>query len=638
MFEFVRSHSRLMLGFIVLLIFPSFVFFGVEGYSSLSDDSARGVASVNGRDITRAEWDSAHQRNLERMRQQMPGVDAKLFDTPEMKRQTLDSLVRERVLFAAADKLVLMPGNERLQSLFWNDPQFAPLRSPDGRTVNRDLLAAQGMSEATFVERLRQDLGIKQVLAGVTTSALAPAASASASLGALLQRREVQLQRFELAQYMAKVTPTDGDIETHYKANQSAFKAEEQATIEYVVLDLEALMKGVLTPEEELKKYYSENTARYTRAEERRASHILIKADKDAPAAEKQKAKARAQELLDEVLKNPKSFADLARKHSQDSGSAEKGGDLDFFGRGSMVKPFEEAVFALKDGEISKLIESDFGYHVIQLTATRGGQAQPFEAVRAEIEAEVRKADAQRRYATAAEQFTNKLYEQSDSLQAVVAEWKLEKRSASVKRMPAPGVTGPLASAKFLQAVFSNEVVGNKRNTDAVETAPNQLAAARIVQHTAARVLPLAEVKDRVRERVVALQAAALAKTEGQARLAELKKAPEQGLPTSLTLSRGQAQGLPRAVVDAALRVDPAQLPALIGVDLPDQGYVVLKVLKVLPREAAPGGDAPLVAQYSQVWGDAESQAYLEALKKRFKATIKESAVAAAAAAASAVP
>ncbi len=633
MFDFVRTHTRLMLGLIVLLIFPSFVFFGVQGYSSFMEDSGKSVATVDGRGITRAEWDNAHQRNIERMRQQMPGVDAKLFDSPEMKRQTLDTLVRERVLFAAADKLVLMPGDERLARLFRSDPQFAGMRNPDG-SVNRELLAAQGMNSEQFAMRLRQDFGTRQVLAGVASSAFAPSAAASASLGSLLQRREVQVQRFDLAMYAAKVTPTDADIEAYYKANEASFKADEQATIEYVVLDLAVLMKGVVTPEADLKTYYEQNAARYTAAEERRASHILIKADKDAPAADKAKAKARAQALLDEARKNPKAFAELARKNSQDTGSAVQGGDLDFFGRSAMVKPFEDAVFAMKEGAISNVVESDFGYHVIQLTATRGGQKKPFEELRAEIGAEVRKSAAQKRYAEAAEQFTNTVYEQADSLQPVIDKWKLDKQTASVKRTPAPGAAGPLASAKLLAAVFGNEVVRNKRNTDAVETGPNQLAAARVVQHTPARVLALAEVKDRVRERVVAAQAAALAKKEGEARLAEVKKAPDQTLTTTLVVSRAQAQTLPRAVIDAALRADPNTLPAVVGVDLPELGYVVLKVQKLLPRDPVPGGDAPLLAQYSQAWADAEAQAYLEALKKRFKASVNEAAVAAAVAAA----
>jgi peptidyl-prolyl cis-trans isomerase D len=631
MFDFVRTHSRLMLGLMVLLIFPSFVFFGVQGYSSFTDGTNQTVAKVDGHAITRAEWDQAHQRNIERMRRQMPNVDARLLDTPQMKRETLDGLVRDRVLLTTAAKMNLVPDDARLQRLFVTDPQFASLRNPDG-SVNRELLAAQGMSSQMFEQQLRQEFGMQQVLGAVGQSSFASPTVAAVSLDALLQRREVQLQRFDSAAYRTKVTPTDADIEAYYKANEALFRAPEQASIEFVVLSLDALMKGVAVPEEDLRRYYDENASRYTQAEERRASHILLQVDAGASAADKQKAKARAEEVLAQVRKDPGSFAEVARKESQDPGSAAQGGDLDFFGRGMMTKAFEDAVFAMKAGEISNVIETDFGYHIITLTGVRGGEKKPFEAVRAEIEAEVRKSLAQRKYAEAAEQFTNTAYEQPDSLQPVIDKLKLQKQTATVTRTPAPGASGALASTKLLDAVFGADAVRNKRNTDAVEIGPNQLAAARIVQHTPARVLPLAEVKDAVRERVIAAQAAALAHKEGALRLAEVQKAPATALAeAATTLSRAQPQGLPRNVVDAVMRTDAAKLPAAVGVDLGDQGYVVARIVQVLPREVAPGGDAPLQQQYTQAWATAESLAYLAALKKRYKAEVKEAAVAAAA-------
>ena len=156
------------------------------------------------------------------------------------------------------------------------------------------------------------------------------------------------------------------------------------------------------------------------------------------PAAERQKASAKAEALLEQVRKSPAQFAELAKKNSDDPGSAERGGDLDFFGRGAMVKPFEDAVFAMKPGEISNVVETEFGFHIIQLTAQRGGEKKSFDSVRAEIEDEVSKQLAQKRYAEAAEQFTNTVYEQSDSLQPVIDKLKLEKRTATVQRTPAP--------------------------------------------------------------------------------------------------------------------------------------------------------------------------------------------------------
>ena len=625
MFDFVRSHTRLFQGILVLLIFPSFVFFGVQGYSSFNSESAAKVAQVGDQGITRVEWDAAHQRNVERLRQQMPGVDVRMLDNPEMRRETLDGLVRERVLLSAADQMHLGVSDERLQRVFATDPQFAALRNPDG-SVNRDLLIAQGMSSEMFAQSLRQDLAMRQVLQGIGGTVVAPKALVDQSLNPLLQRRQVQLQRFNAADFRAKVNPSDADIEAFYKANEAQFKAPEQAVIEYLVLDAQALKQGVLVPEDDLRRYYQENLARFTAAEERRASHILIAADKDKPAAERQQARAKAEKLLEQLRQSPGQFAELAKANSNDPGSAERGGDLDYFGRGAMVKPFEDAVFAMKVGEISNVVESDFGYHIIQLTALRGGEKKSFDAVRAEIEDEVRKQLAQKRFAEAAEQFSNMVYEQADSLQPTADKLKLEKRTATVLRAPAAGATGALASPKLLEAVFDNEAVRNKRNTDAVEVGPSQLASARIVEYTPARTLPLAEVKDRVRELVVAEQAAALARKEGQALLAQLQKAGDVALPESVVIGRAGAKGVPRPLIDAVLAADAGKLPVPLGVDLGGQGFVVARVMQVLPRDPAVASEQELQAQYQQAVANAEMQAYYSALKSRFKAEIKPSA------------
>jgi peptidyl-prolyl cis-trans isomerase D len=453
---------------------------------------------------------------------------------------------------------------------------------------------------------------------------VAPKAVVDPSLDALLQRRQVQTQRFDAQAYRAKVSPTDAQVEAFYKANETLFRAPEQARIEYVLLDQQALLKGLSVPEEDLQRYYAENASRYTAAEERRASHILIKADKDMPAAERKQARAKADALLEQLRKSPQQFAELARKNSQDPGSAERGGDLDYFGRGAMVKPFEDAVFAMKPGEISNVVESDFGFHIIQLTGQRGGQKKSFDAVRAEIEGEVKKQLAQRRYAEAAEQFTNTVYEQSDSLQPVIDKLKLQKQTATVLRTPPPGATGALASAKLLEAVFGNDAVRNKRNTDAVEVGPNQLAAARIVEYTPARTLPLAEVKDQVREHLVGQQATELARKEGQALLAQVKVNADLKLPDSAVVGRAAAQqGMPRELIDAVLGADASKLPATVGVDLGAQGYVVARITQVLPRDPAIGSEQMLQGQYAQAIANAEMVAYYDALKTRYKAEVK---------------
>jgi peptidyl-prolyl cis-trans isomerase D len=370
-----------------------------------------------------------------------------------------------------------------------------------------------------------------------------------------------------------------------------------------VVLDLAVLKKAVAVPEDDLRKYYTENASRYTAAEERRARHILVQAAKDAPADVKQKAKAKAEALLADARKNPAGFADLAKKHSDDTGSAVQGRRPGLLRPRRMVKPFEDAAFAMKPGEISNVVESDFGYHIIQLEAVRGGEKKPFEAVRAAIEDEVRQQGASQKWAEAAEQFTNTVYEQSDSLQPVIDKLKLEKKTATVRRQPLPGASGPLVSAKLLDAVFGNEAIKNKRNTDAVETGPNQLTAARVVQHQPARTLPLAEVRDAVRQRLVATQAEALARKDGEARLAQLKADPASGTLTGpAVVSRAQPGDLSRDALEAVLAADATKLPAVVGVSLPGEGYLVARIDKLMARDIQPEENQALKGQYAQAW------------------------------------
>jgi peptidyl-prolyl cis-trans isomerase D len=640
MFDFIRNHSRVLFFAMVLLVFPSFIFFGIQGYTKFNDPTGAAVAKVDGQKISIAEWDAAHRRQVEQMRRQMPNADAALFDSAEVKRETLDGMIRERVLFAAANRAHFTVSDERLQRELMNIPQLAALRRPDGSVdidAYKALIAAQGLSTEGFEANMRQDLVLRQVLGAVTASEPPAGAPGHAALDALLQQREVQLLRFDSKDQVAGINPSDADLAAYHKAHEAQFRAPEQATIDYVVLDLDVLKTGINVTEEDLRKYYAENAARYTVAEERRASHILINAAKDATAEQRSQAKAKAEALLAELRKNPASFAELAKKNSNDTASAERGGDLDFFSRGAMVKPFEEAAFAMKPGEISNVVQTDFGYHIIRLDAVRGGTKKPFEEVRAEIEDEVKKQLAQKKFAEVAEQFTNTAYEQADSLQPLIDKLKLKKLTATVQRTPAADASGALASAKLLAAVFGNDAVKNKRNTEAVEIGPNQLAVARVVQYQPARVRALAEVLPQVRERVIAEQAAAAARKLGEARLAALRGgADASALPPVLVLSRASAQTQPRGLVEAVLRADASKLPQWLGVDLGDAGYAVVRLVAVksLPTDAPEW--AQLLPRYAQAWGAAEAQAYYNALKARFKVEIKADAIAAAGAASAA--
>jgi peptidyl-prolyl cis-trans isomerase D len=600
--------------------------FGLEGYSRFNDKGAV-VAKVNGNKINQTEWDAAHKREVDRIRTSMPNIDAKMFDTAEAKYATLERLVRDQVISAAAQKLQLVASDTRLARELQQSPVIAALRTADGKLDMeryKQLAASQGMTPEMFEMQVRADLSNRQVIQGVQASAYATPAQTQTAMNAFMQRREVQILNFPAAEYLGKITVSDADLQAYYDKNKDKYQSSESADIEYIVLDIESLRQSITLNEQDLKSYYEQNLQRLSSKEERRASHILITAAKDLPEAEKKTARAKAEELLQLVKAKPASFADVARKHSQDPGSALKGGDLDFFGRGAMVKAFEDAAFSMKKSDISELVESEFGYHIIQLTDIKAAKAQSFESLRPSLEADLKKQQAQRKYAELAETFSNTVYEQSDSLKPVADKLKLNIQKASQVTRQATQTRGVLSHPALLQAIFSEVSLQKQRNTEAVEVAPSTLVSARVVKHQPAATLPLVEVKEFVKRALTQEKAAEMAKAQGEQRLSALKASTgADNLPNAIVISREKTQRQLPKVVDAVLRADPNKLPSVSGVDLGVQGFAVVRVTKVLPPEAE-NKELMLQAQqqFTQLWGTAETQAYITHLKTLMKAEI----------------
>ena len=627
MFETIRNHKKYLMGFLMTLIIPSFVLFGIEGYTRFTERSET-VATVDGQDITRADWDRVHQQEVQRRQQEMPGVDVKLFDTEQARYATLERMVRERVVALAAEKMHLYTSDQKLARELQSNELIASLRKPDG-TIDvetyRQLLARQGLSPEMYEAQVRVEISRQQVLGGVVGSAFSPAGVADVALDAFFQRRQARVRYFSAADYVSKVQPDDAAIETFYKNNTQLFQSPEQVDVEYVVLDRASLAKDVVLNEEELSRYYEENAARLAGPEERRARHILLTFPNGASQEDKDKVREKAQGLLDKLRQNPASFPELAKAESQDPGSAANGGDLDFFGRGAMVKPFEDAVFSLGKGQISDLVETEFGYHIIEVTDIRAPKPRSFEEMRASLEEELKRQQAQKLYSERAETFSNLVYEQSDTFKPVADELKLTVQTFKGLTRDGAGADVPvLNDARLLEAVFASDALTRKQNIEAVDIGGNQLVSARVLEHRPARTRPLEEVRDEVRTRLVAQRAAEMAQEEGAAQLEALRKGgDEKSMDSSLTVSRDQPNGLPREVLDAVLSADPKQLPVWQGVKIGDQGYAVVKVEQVLPR--APREDAAKrseVDQYNQWWASAEALAYYEWLKNRYKVKI----------------
>jgi peptidyl-prolyl cis-trans isomerase D len=631
MFDFIRQHTKIMQFLLFLLIFPSFVLFGIDGYNRFLDQGET-VASVDGQKINQPEWDNAHKNEVERMRASMPNLDVKMFDSPMAKFATLEKLVKQKVLSVASDKLNLQVSDQRLASALAADPTIASLKRADG-TLDMEryqgLLASQGMSPEQFESRMRVDLAMQQVLMGVSASATSNNAMIETALNAYYEKREAQVIKFTPSEQLGQIKSSTEDLQAYYKAHSALFQSPEQASIEYVVLDMPSVLKGITLAESDLKTYYEQNQSKLSGQETRRVSHILFTIASGQPSAEKDKVKQKAQGVLDELKKSPEKFASLAKQYSQDPGSANKGGDLDFFGRGAMVKPFEDVAFSLSKGQTSDLVETDFGYHIIKVTDIKSPKTVSFEASRAGIEAEVKRQEGQKKFAELAETFTNLVYEQPDSLKPAADKLKLDIVSVNdVKRDPSPVANGQpswIKNPKFLAAIFAADAIEKKHNTQAVEVGSNTLVAARIREYQPARVREFEAVKAQVEILWKKEKSEQLAKQMGEQKLKAWREKPESAnLPSAVTISREKSKEWSSKLIEAVLRAPATSLPVWVGVDLGAEGYAVVKILKVDPSDAMAGDRSREKSQLTAWLSDAESAAYYDYLKDRFKATIKK--------------
>ncbi|MGZ5819465.1 MAG: peptidylprolyl isomerase, partial [Burkholderiaceae bacterium] len=465
MLEFIRTHQRLMQFLLLLIIFPSFAFVGIQSYSGFRD-SANVVAKVGNQPITEQDLEIAQREQIERIKKMFNGqVDPKMFDTPEAKKNALDGLIAQKAISIEATHKRLMPSEAQIQSVVL--ASFPSLADPSLSKEDRikfynEIAQEQGTSIAGLQSRIAQGMMRQAINMSVQATAFAPKTVAGRLADINNQEREVQQLFFKSADYVSQVKITDEMLKDYYNKNDTAFSVPEQAKAEYVVLNNDAVASQVTVNDDEIKAYYEQNKKRYSVEEQRRASHILIAADKSASDKDKAAAKAKAEALLAQVRKDPSKFGKLAKENSQDPSSAERDGDLGFFGRGMMVKPFEDTAYQLKQDEISGLVQSDFGYHIIQLTGIKPGSVKSLDEVKNDIVADIKKQKTAKKFAELAEIFTNTAYEQADSLKPVADKLKLKiETAANLTRQPNPTVapTAPFNNAKFLNALFSDDSI-----------------------------------------------------------------------------------------------------------------------------------------------------------------------------------
>ncbi len=626
MLEWIRRNKLMTQIILLVFIVPSFIFLGVQGYDMLGDGNA--PAKVDGKVISEQEWENAQREEASVLRQRAGNqFDSKWIESPNFKWMVLEKIIDNRVVATEiAKEKMTVPDVVVLQKIM----EIPGLTTEDGK-LDRERyeagLKAQGLTDQMHFAMVRKELLQQQIAIPLQYAFYMPQSVTERVWDIFEQEREVQVKLFKASDYRSQVKVSPEDLETYYKTHSSQFTVPEHLSAEFVVLDMQSIEDTVKVSEADIKSYYDQNIRRFTIPEERRVSHILIDVPKNASESDHKAARDKALSLLATLKENPSNFASLAKKHSNDPGSASKGGDLGFFSKGKMVKPFEDAAFALKKGELSDVVQSDFGYHILMLTDIKPAIQRPLSEIKPQVLGEIKNQLAGKKFAEAAEIFSNTVYEQADSLQPVADKLKLKILKAdNLTRNANPAYAKHiiLNNPKFLQAIFSDDAIKNKHNTEAIEISPQLMVAARISEYFPAKVKPFNEVKEGIEKVVLAQKTVKLAREAGEAELKQLNEgASPKGFSSAVKVSRQMINMTGRTDLMPIMKADVSKLPTYVsGVDYAE-GYVIYRINKISEptkhnRQVREAMQTQLMRNMSQQ----EMYAYMRYLRDKAKVEI----------------
>lgn len=615
---------------IVLLLVIPFALWGINEY--FDGDTETYVANVNGKNISVNEFQRSYDQQRARL-QSMLGAsfDPALLDDKRIKRDVLDMLVDEEVLVQAAAKAGYRISNEQLSSEIQQVDSF----QRDGRfdkELYNQFLRGQGMSASDFEARLRRIVLIDQFRNGIMNTAVITTREVGNIARLREQQRDIGYLTLPVATFMADAMVGDAEVRQYYEKNRERFSVPEQVSVAYLELAADELAQRVPVDEQALRKFYDEKSAELAMEEQRKAGHILIQVDKSADDKSVAAARAKAEKILAQVRAG-ESFDKLAKQFSEDPGSASNGGDLGYFGRGVMDKAFEQAAFALKAGQVSDLVRSDFGFHIIKLTDIKSAHTQTFEEARAKIEQDYQRHKAEEQFFEQSELLTNAAYENPDSLAPVAKAVGLTIKTSGL--FTRDGGDGIASDPKIRAAAFSEDVLrGN--NGEPVEIGNNKLVVLRIKEHKPAVVRPLEEVRDQVVAKLRTQAARDKTKSTGEAALARLKKGEDPAaLAREYHAEWKQAGYLKRedrsidpAIINASFRLAKPAANTLSygGVVLPSGDYAVVGVSVVRDGDPAAINNAARDAMKQaglRSYGESEFKAFIDGLKKDSKIELK---------------
>jgi peptidyl-prolyl cis-trans isomerase D len=613
MLDSIRNIAQGWLGKAVLvLIAVTFSLFGIESYLSNAGANAA-VAEVNGEGVSIQAYDSA----LKNMRNalQKQGMDPDQLDKPEYKAMVLNNLIDKKILLKEISDSQYAISDAHLSTYITGLPEF----QKDGKFSQErydQLLTQNQLTPKIFEEGMRQDLLTQQAQDGLSKLGFISNARKQEALKMANQKRVVSVAEINAKDFAKQVTVSPDKVKSYYDKHKAKLLVPEKVKIEFVVLSANSLITGVNVGDDEVKKFYDENITSYQGDEQRRASHILISFGAKTSADEKNAAKAKAEGVLAMVNADPSQFESLAIKNSQDPGSATKGGDLGVFGRGAMVKPFEEAAFSMDVDQISGLVESEFGFHIIKVTEILG-QSNDYASVKPQVKADLMFQKAQFSFAEQAENFSNMVYEQSESLEPIAEAFSTQlQKSEWVTREEGGNI---FKNKQIMDLVFSPESIADRRNTEALEVSPNNLVSARVIDYKAATPRTFDEVKQGIEDLIRLEEASKLAVTKGESALKALsagEKVDDLDWIPEVTVDRKTASGLTDLAMRQVFKTSTAKLPSFSGLADANLGYLLVKVADVKYPDLS---DADALNVEEGEFESAVNAEYLSAYKKSLR-------------------
>lgn len=624
MFDFVNRKKRVVQVIMGLAVLP-FLFWGVESYRQDGGESI--IAEVEGEKIHRREFDQALRDHQDRMRSMLgANIDIAILDNPEMRSSVLERLIQQRLLRLESMNTGMTVLDSQLVRAISDIPDF----HQDGRFSNQryeEVLSRAQMNPLMFESRMREEIKLQQLLDAYTDNGFISNTVAKKVMYLSEVERNINLAEIQPDQFLSQINPSEEEITAYFNSHQTDFYLPERVRVEYIVLTLDGLAEKQIVNDDEINEYFEDYKSNFEQAEERRASHILFSIAATATDDEKTAIREKAEDLLAQIKQAPEQFAEFAEQYSDDPGSASLGGDLGFFGRGVMVKSFEDEIFQMQPGEISGPIETDFGLHIIKLVEVKEAKTADLSEVKQQIKQELQKYKAGAIFGEIAEDFSNTVYEQSDTLQIAAKEFELTLHQSDWIDQ---SLTGHeiLANERLLNAIFSDDTIKDKRNTDAIEVMQDTLVSARILDHRIASTQSLSLVKDEIIDRLKTSQAADMAKKDGERKLAQLL-AGEEGVVSwdeAKQISYLKPQNLGAPILQAVFKAPLTKLPTYVGIANPQGSYTLVRVNHSIEPEINMSEDAAkhksLSQQLQQMVNQEEMSSYFAELRKRYDVTV----------------